>query len=305
MQISHYMENALFDKDSGFYQNQKITDHFHTPLSLNSGLKKVLSQYLLKHQAPILEVGPSSHALLAQELLLQGLSQELYLCEKSNQARSSLEKQFANNSNVKVYESLPNSFNNGVIFLQEVLDCFSANWFSYQNRILYQHYIDSSFNLYKKVVDQPEECPYYIYLKGHKMLLDNTQYYYSQSATNFFKQLLSYKNNTIILIDYGFLTSDLLHANTLVKSPLRAYKNHEQLEHFWTTPGQCDLTYDIDFEWYLTLAVKANAKVEFYGSLAQFVLKEFKGFNDISLLKPYLDPRMLGEIFKVAVIKTL
>ena len=114
---------------------------------------------------------------------------------------------------------------------------------------------------------------------------------------------MSLKNSQLLIVDYGYLSVDLIAANQLVKCPLRAYRDHKQIEHFWSQAGKCDLTYDIDFSWVLQTSVQAGAHVEFYGTLAEFLIKFIDLSSlDTSLLKPYLDPRQLGEVFKVALV---
>lgn len=303
MNIAQYMDKALFDSETGFYENQNITDHFQTPLTWNSGFKNLIASYILSLKQPLLEIGPG-HGLLAQTLAEKDFQQNITLCEKSKFFRTCLEEKFKHLRSIDVLADLPVIKPNTTIFLQEVLDCFPAHWYEFSDGEIYEKYLSVSGQLKRSLVQYPEKISYVKYLIEHQYLTDKSQVLYSPQAQIFFEHLLSAPCCTYIIIDYGYLSHDLIAANHLVKCPLRAYKNQQQIEDFWHTPGQCDLTYDIDFSWYLTLAVNRGAAVEFYGTLAEFIMGYGKDFEDLSLLKPYLDPRQLGEAFKVALLKT-
>ena len=165
MQISQYMEKALFDSRDGFYQKENIYEHFCTPFSFNSSFKRFIAKYLISYNTSIFEVGPSSGGVLAEELLKLGFKKQLTLCEKSTLARKNLQSKFSSQSSVNISNDIPKLKDNTVVFLQEVLDCFSADWFKIEDKKLYSCYLDNDYQVLKKDIKQPYKCDYFQHIK--------------------------------------------------------------------------------------------------------------------------------------------
>lgn len=309
--MDKYMEFCLFDEKRGFYQTQCIDTNFVTPLTLNSGFKKLLARYLSSQSSSLLEIGPG-HGQLAQ--CLQELRQknetsvtDHYLLEKSKKNFLQLKKKFSQDPSIHLQQKLDKSFQ-GTVFVQEVLDCFPAQWISYENGELREKFLTSDFKILKKKLNQNSaliENYLKFLLEQGVYEKDSFDFMYSQSKLEFLEELFLLKNSTFLFVDYGFLSRDLIAANKMVSCPIRAYQAHQQIKDFWPKVGLCDLTYDIDFSWLLSQGIEKGATVNFYGSLAEFIVQYGQLCEEeISLLKPYLDPRQLGEVFKVALLKT-
>ena len=59
-------------------------------------------------------------------------------------------------------------------------------------------------------------------------------------------------NGSALLIDYGH--------DGVCKDTFRAFKSHKLVENVFTTPGECDLTADVDFAFLKHIAKKSNGK---------------------------------------------
>lgn len=304
--IEEYMEKSLFSPTLGFYERQNITEHFATPLTFNTGLCQFLARYLLSFSAPILEIGPG-HGFLAEKIrnstAWKQNQHNLFLCEKSQLARKNLEQKFYQDERINIQDQICENFS-GTIFLQEVLDCFAAQWYRVDKDRLLIKGLNPQHQLLEQDIGPVRSHPYCRFLLEQGIELEGQHFLYSHHALIFFQKILSLTKSRCLIIDYGHLSSELMAANSLVKVPLRAYRKHKQIEHFWSKSGECDLTYDVDFSWYLHQAVQKNWNVDFYGSLTNFLINNLNFQEDLSLLKPFLDPRQFGEAFKVALISS-
>lgn len=303
--LSEYMQKALYQEQTGFYEQSDIEEHFVTPLNLNSGFLQFLVHQFFTSYDALLEIGPA-HGRLVQEILSSSQAMRCMLFERSLLARTALASKFREFPQVQILNNLPKTFS-GLIFLQEILDCQPANWYCYQEAGLFEYSLDCDFTIKKSLcspLEKKDVFEYFSFLQEENELMFGDQFLFSAQGTELLNSLLRYRGASLLLIDYGYLSHDLLAANRLVKVPLRAYRQHQQVQDFWSMSGSCDLTYDVDFSWYLNLAVTKGAQVEFYGSLAHFIvnfLSDKAAYH--TLLKPFLDPRQLGECFKVALIK--
>jgi SAM-dependent MidA family methyltransferase len=296
--IADYINTSLFHPEHGFYlQADPLTYHFVTPSTLSAKFNEAIAEWVdAQKQEITIEYGSGSGAL-ALALLKQIKNQPLYLVEKSEFYRKiqqqTLERYY---KNIFWVEDLPLS-QNAVVILQEVFDCLPAYWYRKKNGLLEEVVLDTER---WQLLNQPIK-------KIFDSDFSSDQYMDSPAATtlltNIYHQLHS---GIVLIIDYGDRTQRLREMTQQVACPIRAYKNHEQLEKFWHIPGLCDLTYDVDFEILMKTWVSLSGSIRYYGTLAQFLLYETSFIQKgCAKAKMLLDPRFLGEAFKVLVLEKL
>ena len=107
--------------------------------------------------------------------------------------------------------------------------------------------------------------------------------------------LAAFKHGIALVIDYG--------AERVTRSTLTAYHQH-QIVSVFDRPGECDITAHVDFTDLAEAFLLKDWQVEFLKPQNQFLLEQgalpAAGIDpEHYALKRLLDPRLMGELFKV------
>lgn len=124
---------------------------------------------------------------------------------------------------------------------------------------------------------------------------------YNNWTRDLFKVL---KAGLLLIIDYGYPGQEYYQPNRSAGT-LQGYYQHQALDDYLAHPGQMDLTAHVDFSALSTALIKAGFTFEFFTYQNVFLLDQGilesqnkDGFTE-QKLKRLLDPRLMGESFKV------
>ncbi len=111
-----------------------------------------------------------------------------------------------------------------------------------------------------------------------------------------------FKTGCAFFIDYGYEREDY-YAPHRFNGTLQAYSQHQEVSAF-LHPGQVDLTAHVDFTSLAELMIAHGWQIDFLKPQNQFMLEQdimsrYPLTPEHYALKRLLDPRLMGEVFKV------
>jgi SAM-dependent MidA family methyltransferase len=298
--IADYMNTALFHSIYGYYNtSDPLVEDFVTPSTLSQAFNETLAEWVIEQNRPnTIEYGGGT-GLTAESILKAIPNQPYYLIEKSLKCRVAQERKLRN-KNVSWVNSLQSPIE-AVVLLQEVFDCLPAHWYCVDEAENVKEIVVNTkdWTLEQQDRDQ-EESLFFLEKKVSKPF----QLMYSPLAQELIRSIYhQLEQGTVFILDYGDRFFPLTQALAQVKCPVRAYKKHQQLKDFLHVPGTCDLTYDVNFDFLMETWLECSGTVRYYGTLANFLLNQT---NFLTKACPYtkilLDPRCLGEAFKVLIL---
>jgi len=297
--LAEYMELALFTSHSAYYeQEQSLGADFVTPSITSDAFNDSIATWALAQEHnTVVEYG-AGLGLTANSLLKKNPQLIYKIIEKSEQLKT-YQKDTLNYNNLSWVDSLLET-KNALVILQEVFDCLPARWFIGQDGLYKEKLIHTeSYERIERTVEKEILPP------RLKHLPHPFQWFFSEIAGKLLTEIYTkIDKSTVLIIDYGFRTQEMLYANRLVLSPLRAYQKHQQHEQFWSHPGSFDLTYDVDFDYLMETWVQLGGLITFYGTLASFLIEQTDYLDrNCPKAKIFLDNRHMGEVFKVLVMK--
>jgi SAM-dependent MidA family methyltransferase len=272
LSIETYMELALFHPEYGFYIKSSPLNHdFSTPSLLSFAFNQSIAEWVKDQRLSCTIEYGAGQGETALEILKILPEQPYYFIEKSlyhqkiQQDRiKSLCAKWVN----KITKPL-----NAVVILQEVFDCLPARWFKYKNNKLLEMLIETkNFTVIEQeVINTPDRLLNLI----NKKEKNEFQLMYADLSINLLKDIYDQLDcGVVFILDYGDRTNGLLASQSLVSTPIRAYKNHQQLISFWDQPGFSDLTYDVDFDLLMETWVALKGSILFYGPLNSFLIEK-------------------------------
>lgn len=303
--FDEYIDKALFDSKNGYYlKKSSITEDFITPSTLNENYIESLISFIRSFQCEnFIEIGIGDGQFSNKYIEAQ-TSQNIYLIERSENKFAKIKK--SNQKKAHYLRALQSFEGNSFFFLQELFDCFPSSYFVYQDKLIYEKKINIETLAIEEVLSENELIKKYALKLKSKTDRDFFQFLDYSRQISFLKNIYeSIQEGWILIIDYGYRQKELLQANQLVDNLFRAYQHHQQIKNFIHMAGDVDITYDLDFDILMESWVDFGGTVFYYGTLADFLISKTDFLNNSNSLKNryYLDSRLMGEAFKVVLLK--
>ncbi len=336
LEIAEYMEHCLFDPEEGFYSNNigNVITHFVTSPEICSIFSEILAlriiEYFLRsntEKLTLIELGAGDGVMMHDilktiKIVLKNLEcMEMFIVEKSpllqNIQRKKLSEFELNKKWVVNIEEIESDKECLVIVSNEFYDCFPCTQFLHRAGNWYKRVVGSNQTgdglefLYMKA-NAEEESLIKGYCKIHQLeqFKDDDLIEISFLAEEFFKKTISMMQNSKyflqIIVDYGYKIPTL-------QSSFQAIKDHKKVDVF-ESPGECDLTFHVDFGVLMNIAKESEAKHITLQTQRNFLLENglmqrvesVKTRSDLLLdkaIERLIAPEEMGHLFKVMVVE--
>ena len=327
--FSRFMEAALYAPGLGYYAagamkfgtaGDFVTAPEMTPL-FGRTLAHAIAPVLAQTQGEVLELGAGSGRLAADLLgeleRLDALPARYCILEVSADLRQrqhdTLTRELPHlRERVRWLDELPEHFT-GVMLGNEVLDALPVELVHWTERGVLERGVvlagEESFAWQDRPIDDPV-------LRARTEALDLAPGYLSEiclAADALIASLAhSLDHGLILMIDYGFSTSEYYHPQRTMGT-LRAHYRHHALDDPFYLPGLCDLTAHVNFSAVAQAGMTAGLELAGYASQANFLLNG--GLTELLMQTPPVDaaaylpqanavqrlvsPAEMGELFKV------
>ena len=325
--FARFMEAALYAPGLGYYAagamkfgaaGDFVTSPELTPL-FGRSLARALAPVLVATNGEVLELGAGSGRLAADVLgeleRLGTLPARYAILEVSADLRERQQARLARDlphllERVCWLDALPAHFA-GVIFGNEVLDALPVelvHWTASGPRVRGVVWHNDRFAWQDRAIADPV-------LHARAEALDCVPDYLSEinlAADALIASLAqALDRGLILMIDYGFSTSEYYHPQRHMGT-LRAHYRHHALDDPFYLPGLCDLTAHVDFSAVARAGMAAGLTLAGYTSQAGFLLNS--GLAELLVETPPTDaavylpqanavqrlvsPAEMGELFK-------
>lgn len=319
--FSDYMEYCLFNAESGYYSGLQAIGRggdFTTAPECGPYLAYALAHYCVQRlprfqsEWSVLELGAGTgrlaHDLLQAFSHFNQLPQYYYIVEKSPALRASQEKTLQTLSpdlfrRMQWLDHFEPASLQGFLLGNEVLDALPVERFIKTERGLRRLGVGLEG-------ESLEEVPLDEFLippvGAQDLLAKLPEGYRSEINFNlspFLERFLpAFSQGEAILIDYGYEREEYYQVARREGTVL-AYFKHHVLSPF-EKPGQCDITAHLDFTAVAEVFMQAGWQVEGLLPQGQFLLEQgvlnaYPLNAEHYALRRLLDPRLMGEIFKV------
>lgn len=321
--FSEYMALCLFDPEYGYYSNLTAigaAGDFITAPELGpyfaNALAQFLSERLLQCYNPVLvELGGGTGQLafdLLQNLKAQNCLPERYLIIEKSRSLQKLQQQKLRELDSSIYkkiewqETLDEANLEGIIIANEFFDALPVERFIKTKAGLERlgvawqqdHLVEIAMN---EKLPLPQEA-----VELHKILNQLPEGYRSECCI-VLQPILStilkcFNKGLALVIDYGDIREHYYHF-LRNSGTITAYQDHRIVSVF-SNPGASDLTAHVDFTHLAECFIASGWQIDFLKPQAQFLLEQKvlpeTGLNiENYALKRLLDPRLMGELFKV------
>ena len=326
--LDQFIDIALYDKKSGYYQNKKIFGRdgdFITSPIISSIFSEMISIWIVSYwiyikkpkHINILELGPGNGLMIKQiincikkiktfdtkfTVYLHEISEKLIKIQKNNL------NDFKNIFWIKNINKINQEPT--IILANEFFDAFPIKQFFKQKNIWYEQCIAFKDNNKKKITFYKNKINKNYVKKYSKFYNINKNKFieYPMNIDNYVNSIskIIKKNNGIFLMfDYGY--SSILGKNTI-----KAIKKHKVVD-LLKEYTDCDITFDINFNILKKQFKKNNIqnigivtqnfflqKMGIMERASQIVKKEdiFKSKNLILSINKLLNPNEMGKAFK-------
>lgn len=315
MEFSKYMQEWLYGKD-GYYRHSKIgvSGDFYTSASVSDifgySIANYISKLITKNTA-IVEIGANTgdliasvayfinnHNIEAKYITIEPLK-ELVKIQQNTFNQRIKDKELITTDN---FESLK-SYDNIIFISNELFDAFPCEIYDSEDMAFIEH----GNLIFKKANNKIKQIAKKFNIqRGEIPILDD-----------FFKNLESLQKWYFISFDYGLVERK-------DEFTLRFYKNHKTRNLFLSPNkrkykrdfihdfGQCDITYEVNFEILKDYFLSLNAKEVLFGRQNRILVDmgldmacnwyiEHFGFEsyskESSKIRTLIDPSFLGERF--------
>jgi SAM-dependent MidA family methyltransferase len=326
--FSHFMEATLYAPGLGYYAagamkfgaaGDFVTAPEMTPL-FGRTLARAIAPVLAETGGEVLEFGAGSGRLAADLLgeleRLDALPARYCILEVSADLRERQQATLTRElpqlaGRVHWLDALPKHFN-GVMLGNEVLDALPvelAHWTEAGPQVRGVILDGDGFAWQDRAIADPG-------LRARADTLNLAPGYVSEINLAADALIASLGNvlgrGLILMIDYGFSTSEYYHPQRHMGT-LRAHYRHHALDDPFYLPGLCDLTAHVDFSAVARAGVAAGLALAGYTSQAGFLLNS--GLTELLMETPPTDaaaylpqanavqrlvsPAEMGELFKV------
>ncbi len=304
--FDEYLDKALFDSMNGYYlKDTSIKEDFITPSTLNSFYINSLIKFISNFKSEnFIEIGIGD-GQFSKKYVESSINQDIYLVDLSEKKLSQI-KEVINQKNVHFSKKQPKLTKTSFCFLQEVLDCLPVRYFVYRDELVYEKKINLENFKIEEVLTEDDLIINYAWKLKLKSHANTFQFLDFSKQISFLKEVYeNIEQGWVLIIDYGYRQKELVQSNQLVDNLLRAYKNHQQIQDFIKFTGDVDITYDLDFDILMESWVNFGGTVAYYGTLAEFLISKTNFLDSSDSLKNryYLDSRLMGEAFKVTLLK--
>ena len=325
--VDKFLQNVLYDKKIGYYSTKQpfgISGDFVTAPKISNLFSEIIAIWIIStweffgkpRNINIVELGPGDGSL-AKVLLAVfkkfpdfNYAKKFYLYEVSNLMKN-MQKKNIKNCQIKWIKNFKNIDNGPVIFFgNEFFDALPIKQFKREKGYLSEKHFSIDKNerikeIYKKALKSDiTNIESYKSLKNLKFI-EFPKYGLSE-LKKIIKKILQLKG-CLLLVDYGYLKPE--NQNTL-QSVMKHKKNY-----LFNNLGKADITSHVNFKLLIEFFLKSNLKVKkilpqekFLKNMgiierAEAISKKIK-FRDQSnmylRLKRLLSPKLMGELFKVA-----
>ena len=317
--LSRFINKCLYDKELGFYQNNKIGSHFTTSPEISQAFGECVAIFLFKISSELgiskfLELGPGNGTLMSDVIrTLSKLSKKEFvfsLYEKSSFLKKIQLKTLTRYESKKIkilsLQNLKLKKQPYLFFCNEFFDALPINQIEKNDNLLFEkrvQYKDGKFQ-WKK---------YLIKNKNLSFLSNGETWEYSPLTNLYIKKILNHIKEFgggFLVIDYGpYIKKKISTIQAIYKS---------KKCNIFDYPFFSDITYHFDFLNLKKHSEKFNLK--FYGPINQRQFLYFNGINErinslinhtqdnnvkIKLSKQFhrlTDPKGMGELFKFVFI---
>ncbi len=326
LSFSEYMEIVLFDKEYGFYENEKILGkdgHFITSPLISKYFSHCIAKNFIKvfegaKLVNIVEIG-AGNAELSKNLILY-LKNKKYLPRKYYFLDRSLhlinkQKEVINNLSIQEsidfiwidkYEDLPND---AFIITNELFDCIPTDLIRYKNRCYQKAYIDETIKITWQDYDFNSDRLTAL-LSLPKNLPDNYIFEYSKGQNEIINQINKVMDKAFFLIfDYGYSANEL-YINDRNSGTITCIKNHLSDFNPLTNIGGKDISSFVNFSYLKNIFEKNNWVTRAFMSQANYLLSldilndvDTNKIDELTSIKKLIMPNQMGEIFKVLILE--
>ena len=317
--LSRFMLKCLYDKDLGFYQNNKIGSHFTTSPEISQTFGECIAIFLYKISndlgvSKFLELGPGNGTLMSDIIrTISKISKKeffFYLYEKSVFLKKMQLKTLAryNSKKTKILsiKNLRLKKKPYLFFCNEFFDALPLNQIEKKNDLLFEKrikYRDGKFKWKEILIEN----------KNLNFLTNGDIFEYSPLTDLYIKKILNHVKifgGGFLVIDYGPYVKKRI-------STIQAIYKSEKCD-ILDYPFFSDITYHFDFLNLKKFSESFNLK--FHGPINQKQFLYFNGINErinslinqtqntdikMKLSKQFhrlTDPLGMGELFKFAFI---
>lgn len=324
--FSEYMQHCLFHPETGYYtqlqaigrQGDFVTAPECGPYFADALAEYCAGQLSICKNPIIMELGAGT-GRLAYDLLLglekRGRVPERYLiCEKSESLKTVQREILAALpdalfARVEWWVAPPPQPSStreegrsleGVLIANEVFDALPLERFVKTTEGLERLYVAWTPNPIEISLHEPfpwqDQVPWQTLPEGYRSE-------FCPGYGPFLASILPvFKKGIALIIDYGYTREDYYHPSRR-EGTLQAYQNHQVVSVFHE-PGHCDITAHVDFTHLAECFIAQGWQIDFLQPQAQFllaqnILERYPLSVEHYGLKRLLDPRLMGEIFKV------
>lgn len=317
--LSRFMHKCLYDKDLGFYQNNKIGSHFTTSPEISQTFGECIAMFLFRvsndfRVNKFLELGPGNGTLMSDIIrTMSKISKKkflFYLYEKSSFLKKIQSKTLAkyNYNTTKIFniQNLKLKKKPYLFFCNEFFDALPLNQIVKKKDLLFEKRIKHTDGKFKWK-------EYLIENKNLNFLSNGDVWEYSPLTNLYIKKILNHIKKFgggFLVIDYGpYIKKNISTIQAIYKS-----KKCDILDY----PFFSDITYHFDF---LNLKkISEDFNLKFHGPINQRQFLYFNGINErINILinqtqdntvkkklsmqfQRLTDPLGMGELFKFVFI---
>ncbi len=279
--FSAYMELCLFDSEYGYYT--KLTDigkrgDFITAPECGPYFAKAIAGFLENKLAQlenpvILELGGGTGQFAQDLLSFLQTKVQYFILEKSPSLRK-IQKDKLTGHDVTWLEEVNFANVEGVVLANEFFDALPVERFT----------------------EEGQQC--FVTFQDNQLVETGTGQYFEKCLL--FKEVLrpilqAFKRGFALVVDYG--------DERIERSTLTAYQQH-QIVSVFDSPGECDITAHVDFTDLAEAFLACGWNIDFLKAQGQFLLEQDilpeSGLSaENYAIKRLIDPRLMGQLFKV------
>ena len=277
--LSRFMHKCLYDKDLGFYQNNRIGSHFTTSPEISQTFGECIAIFLFRVSydlgiSKFLELGPGNGTLMSDIVrTISKISKKeflFYLYEKSNFLKKIQSKTLAkyNSKKTKIFsiQNLKLKKKPYLFFCNEFFDALPLNQIEKKNDLLFEKRIEHTDGQFKW-----KECV--IENKNLNFLSNGDIWEYSPLTNLYITRIFNHIKKFgggFLVIDYGpYVKKKISTIQAIYKS-----KKCDILDY----PFFSDITYHFDFSNLKKFSEDFNLK--FHGPINQRQFLYFNGINE-------------------------
>lgn len=315
-----FMEQALYDREKGFYSRRVPTQDFYTAPELHPAFAGVLAREIAKRferlssqgvEGPyfIVEMG-SGRGLLAGQILAElGRSHPAWakttryaLVERSRQAlMDSVIGLSASHPHVIGHTDLGDALPfNGVLLSNELVDAFPVHLLEKKGESVFEVFVEESGRAVLGELSRPELAGPAVAVAAH--LQEGERHAVNLEALRWLR-LVSEKllRGYVLTVDYGKRFGGF-------PNPPRSYFRHHVDEAVTEDKGTKDITASVDFDALIAEGQRLGLAMDSYTTLSRFLIDGGIGdwlasapFPERARIKTLIHPEGMGEVFKVLV----